>query len=340
MFSNQKKSEHHQKNFQLTLSQAVGAQRAQSQQQASNPPSPNSSVSKPLPVALLKRSKSKSTREISEKKRSNEKTKANPRGKCFQTRKKSKHHQKNFQLTLSQAAGAQRAQSQQQASNPPSPNSSVSKPLPVALLKRFKSKSTREISEKKRSNEKTKENPRGKCFQTRKKSKHHQKNFQLTLSQAAGAQRAQSQQQASNPPSPNSSVSKPLPVALLKRFKSKSTREISEKKRSNEKTKENPRGKCFQTRKKSKHHQKNFQLTLSQAAGAQRAQSQQQASNPPSPNSSLSKPLPVALLKRFKSKSTREISEKKRSNEKTKENPRGKFFQTRKNQNIIKKTFN
>ena len=148
MFSNQKKSEHHQKNFQLTLSQAVGAQRAQSQQQASNPPSPNSSVSKPLPVALLKRSKSKSTREISERKRSNEKTKANPRGTCFQTRKKSKHHQKNFQLTLSQAAGAQRAQSQQQASNPPSPNSSVPKPLPVALLKRFKSKSTREISEK------------------------------------------------------------------------------------------------------------------------------------------------------------------------------------------------
>ena len=67
MFSNQKKSEHHQKNFQLTLSQAVGAQRAQGQQQASNPPSPNSSVSKPLPVALLKRFKSKSTREISEK---------------------------------------------------------------------------------------------------------------------------------------------------------------------------------------------------------------------------------------------------------------------------------
>ena len=86
MFSNQKKLEHHQKNFQLTLSQAVGAQRAQSQQQASNPPSPNSSVSKPLPVALLKRFKSKSTREISEKKRSNEKTKENPRGKCFQTR--------------------------------------------------------------------------------------------------------------------------------------------------------------------------------------------------------------------------------------------------------------
>ena len=166
------------------------------------------------------------------------------------------------------------------------------------------------------------------------------KNFQLTLSQAVGAQRAQSQQQASNPPSPNSSVSKPLPVALLKRFKSKSTREISEKKRSNEKTKENPRGKCFQTRKNQNIIKKNFQLTLSQAVGAQRAQSQQQASNPPSPNSSVSKPLPVALLKRFKSKSTREISEKKRSNEKTKENPRGKCFQTRKNQNIIKKTFN
>ena len=96
----------------------------------------------------------------------------------------------------------------------------------------------------------------------------------------------------------------------------------------------------FSNQKKLEHHQKNFQLTLSQAVGAQRAQSQQQASNPPSPNSSVSKPLPVALLKRFKSKSTREISEKKRSNEKTKENPRGKCFQTRKNQNIIKKTFN
>ena len=93
----------------------------------------------------------------------------------------------------------------------------------------------------------------------------------------------------------------------------------------------------FSNQKKSEHHQKNFQLTLSQAVGAQ---SQQQASNPPSPNSSVSKPLPVALLKRFKSKSTREISEKKRSTEKTKENPRGKCFQTRKNQNIIKKTFN
>ena len=121
-------------------------------------------------------------------------------------------------MTLGQGVGAQRVQSPQQANNPPSPNSSVSKPLPVALLKRFKSKSIREISEKSVQMRKSKKILEENVFKPERKSENYENSFQMTLGQGVGAQRVQSPQQASNPPSPNSSVSKPLPVVLLNTF--------------------------------------------------------------------------------------------------------------------------
>ena len=100
-----------------------------------------------------------------------------------------------------------------QASDPASPNSSVSKPLPVVLLEQL-------------SNQKISGTPGKSNFQMGRTKKNHknlrnfwENSFQMTPSQGMGPQHRQhSPRQASDPASPNSSVSKPLPVVLLEQL--------------------------------------------------------------------------------------------------------------------------
>ena len=85
------------------------------------------------------------------------------------------------------------------------------------------------IPDRKRSNEKIKQ------IQEEKKLNQTNKEFsrkygQTTPSQGVGAQRAQSQRQTSDAASPNSSVSKPLPVVLLKQLSNQKTSETSRRK--------------------------------------------------------------------------------------------------------------
>ena len=128
----------------------------------------------------------------------------------------------SFQMTPSQEweHKQHRQHSPRQASDAASPNSSVSKPLPVVLLKQL-------------SNQKISGTPGKSNFQmgrTRKipeKTSNHknlrnfwENSFQMTPSQEweHRQHRQHSPRQASDPASPNSSVSKPLPVVLLKQL--------------------------------------------------------------------------------------------------------------------------
>ena len=125
----------------------------------------------------------------------------------------------SFQMTPSQE-WEHRQHSPRQASDPASPNSSVSKPLPVVLLEQL-------------SNQKISGTPGKSNFQMRRTRKirettsNHknlrnfwENSFQTTPSQEweHRQHRQHSPRQASDPASPNSSVSKPLPVVLLKQL--------------------------------------------------------------------------------------------------------------------------
>ena len=107
-----------------------------------------------------------------------------------------------------------RQHSPRQASDPASPNSSVSKPLPVVLLEQL-------------SNQKISGTPGKSNFQTRRtkkipeKTSNHKnlRNFWENSHLATEWEHRQhSPRQASDPASPNSSVSKPLPVVLLEQL--------------------------------------------------------------------------------------------------------------------------
>ena len=149
-----------------------------------------------------------------------------------------------------------RQHSPRQASDPASPNSSVSKPLPVVLLKQlFK--------------------PPGKKISIHKNLRNFQENsFQMTPSQEweHRQHRQHSPRQASDPASPNSSVSKPLPVVLLEQLSNqkisgtpgKSNFQMGRTKKIREKT---------SNRKNLRNFWENsFQMTPSQEMGAQHRQ--------------------------------------------------------------------
>ena len=194
--------------------------RQHSPRQASDPPSPNSSVSKPLPVVLLE--------QLSNQKISGTPGKSNfQMGRTKKIPEKTSNHkslrnfwENSFQMTPSQGMGAQHRQhSPRQASDPASPNSSVSKPLPVVLLEQLSNqeisgtpgKSNFQMGRTKKIPEKTLNHKNLRNF--------WENSFQMTPSQGMGAQHRQhSPRQASDPASPNSSVSKPLPVVLLEQL--------------------------------------------------------------------------------------------------------------------------
>ena len=131
----------------------------------------------------------------------------------------------SFQMTPSQEweHRQHRQHSPRQASDPASPNSSVSKPLPVVLLE--------QLSDQKISGTPGKSNfQMGRTKKIPEKTSNHkslrnfwENSFQMTPGQEwehrqHRQHRQHSPRQASDPASPNSSVSKPLPVVLLKQL--------------------------------------------------------------------------------------------------------------------------
>ena len=125
----------------------------------------------------------------------------------------------SFQMTPSQEweHRQHRQHSPRQASDPASPNSSVSKPLPVVLLEQL-------------SNQKISGTPGKSNFQMGRTKKVPEK-LQITKTWEISGKiafkwhlarewehRQHSPRQASDPASPNSSVSKPLPVVLLEQL--------------------------------------------------------------------------------------------------------------------------
>ena len=197
--------------FQMTPSQEWEHRqhRQHSPRQASDPASPNSSVSKPLPVVLLE--------QLSNQKISGTPGKSNfQMGRTKKIPEKTSNHKNlrnfwgnSFQMTPSQEweHRQHRQHSPRQASDPASPNSSVSKPLPVVLLE--------QLSNQKNSGTPGKSNfQMGRTKKIPEKTLNHQNSrnfcensFQMTPSQGMGAHRQHSPRQASDPASPNSSVS-------------------------------------------------------------------------------------------------------------------------------------
>ena len=279
-----------------------------SPRQASDPASPNSSVSKPLPVVLLKQL-------------SNQKIAGTPGKSNVQIGRTKKILEKKLRVRktweISRKIGFKwhlarewehrqhKQHSPRQASDPASPNSSVSKPLPVVLLKQLSNQKiagtpgksnvqigrTKKILEKKLRVRKTWEISRkiGFKWHLAKEWEHRQ-------------HKQHSPRQASDPASPNSSVSKPLPVVLLKQLSNQKiagtpgksnvqigrTKKILEKKLRVRKTWEISRKIGFK-----------WHLAREWEHRQHKQHSPRQASDPASPNSSVSKPLPVVLLKQL-----------------------------------------
>ena len=195
-----------------------------SPRQASDPASPNSSVSKPLPVVQLK--------QLSNQKIAGTPGKSNVQiGRTKKILEKKLRVRKTWEISrkigfkwhLAREWGERqhKQHSPRQASDPASPNSSVSKPLPVVQLKQLSNQKiagtpgksnvqigrTKKILEKKLRVRKTWEISRKIGFK-----------WHLAREWGERQHKQHSPRQASDPASPNSSVSKPLPVVQLKQL--------------------------------------------------------------------------------------------------------------------------
>ena len=213
-------------------------------------------------------------------------------------------------MTPSQGMGAQTAQTAQPTTSKWSGKSQLISLQAIAsspTKTTFKQANCRNSWKEQRSNRKNKENPRKKLRVKKNLEICRKIGFKWHLAREweHRQHKQHSPRQASDPASPNSSVSKPLPVVQLKQLSNKKiagtpgksnvqigrTKKILEKKLRVRKNWEISRKIGFK-----------WHLAREWEHRQHKQHSPRQASDPASPNSSVSKPLPVVLLKQLSNK--------------------------------------